>query len=159
MKISSKVLPAILTATLITASAVAQTRFCIGGDLDHITAADRAACSTTMQAVRAEASRLHAPDDWHFVVVCGEQGWTQYTAFSSRGAEALNGAAADTDLEEHTTYLRESSLNAPQPHSLQHAVAHEIAAITLKTHDELAIQNQIAVWERGNLTQTALLLR
>lgn len=159
MKFATAISSLAITAALLQASAVAQTRFCIGGDLDHLSASDRAACSATMQAVRTAATRMHEPQDWHFVVVCGEEGWTQYAAFSSRGVDAVANDIADTNLEEHTTYLRESRLQAPQPRSLERAVAHELAVITLQSHDEAAIQSQVAAWERSSLTQTASLTR
>src|SRR5579875_4206962 len=114
MKFALTALPAALAVTMLCAPAVAQTRFCIGGDLDHLTSAQRNACNATLNAVRNTASSLHAPDGWHFVVVCGEDGWKQYAAFSERGEDAVQDAAADTDLDEHTTFLRESSLHGSQ---------------------------------------------
>lgn len=157
MKFALTALPATVAMTMLCAPAVAQTRFCVGGDLDHLTTAQRQACNATLNAVRSTAATLHAPDGWHFVVVCGEDGWKQYAAFSERGEDAVQDAAADTDLEEHTTFLRESSLHGPQPHSLQRVVAHELAAILLKTDDEAAIQTQMASWERQSQTQEASL--
>ena len=148
-----------LAATLVPASAVAQTRFCMGGDLDHMSQTDRAACSATVQAVRTAASAMHAPDGWHFVVVCGEEGWKSYTAFSTRGEETLENASADTDLDQQTTYFREDRLHTPQAHGLQRVVAHEVASILLKTDDESAIQTQLATWERQNTVQEASLRR
>ena len=159
MKFTAALSSLTVAATLLQVSAVAQIRFCIGGDLDHLPASDRAACDATMQVVRTAAIRMHEPLDWHFVVVCGEDGWKQYAAFSSRGADAVANDVADTNLEEHTTYLREGGLHGPQPRSLERTVAHELAAITLQTHDEVSIQNQMAAWERSSLTQTASLTR
>ena len=149
----------IALATTVSASAVAQTRFCIGGDLDHLSMSDRASCAATMQAVRASATAMHAPDDWHFVVVCGEEGWKQYAAFSPRDPEVIQDAAADTDLDQHVTYLREERLHAPQAHSLQRVVAHEVASILLKTNDEDAIQTKMASWERSSQVEEASLAR
>lgn len=136
-------------AILSTTSALAQTRICIGGDLDHLSNAERAACSATAQAVRNEANSMHAPGDWHFVVVCGEAGWKNYTAFSSRGSAALDDAAVDTDLEQQTTYLREDRLRATSGTGMHHIVAHEIASIVLHTDREDAIQAQLAAWEHS----------
>lgn len=148
---------AILTST----TAVAQTRYCIGGDLDHLSSTERSACNATMQAVRAAATSMHAPEGWHFVVVCGEGGWKSYTAFSSRGEAALETAAADTDLTQGTTYLREDRLHTAQAHGLERGlervVEHEVASIQLKSTDEVAIQAQMAILERGNHVQEALL--
>lgn len=146
-----------LVATLLSASSVAQTRYCIGGDLDHLSANERAECSATLQAVRSAAAAMHAPADWHFVVVCGEQGWKDYTAFSRRGEAALEQASADTDREAQETFFREERLHTAQPHGLQHVVAHEMASILLKTEDENAIQTQMAAWERDSHVQGASL--
>lgn len=144
-------------ATLFTIPSVAQTKFCIGGDLDHLSIAERAACSATAQAVRNEANSMHAPGNWHFVVVCGEAGWKNYTAFSSHASTTLENASVDTDLEQQTTYLREDRLGVPQGQGLRRIVAHEIASIVLHTDREDAIQVQLAAWERsGQLGESGL---
>ena len=147
-----------VAVSLFSVASVAQTRFCIGGDLDHISSTERATCSATMQAVRAAAANLHAPGDWHFVVVCGEEGWKNYASFSSRG-EAVLDRMADTDHAQQTTYLREGSLHTAEAGGLERAVAHEVASILLKSDDEVAIQTQMAVWERKGEVQEALLTR
>ena len=105
----------------------------------------------------AHRRSLHAPDGWHFVVVCGEEGWKSYAAFSPRGEAVLEEASADTDLAGRTTYFREDRLHTPQPHGLQRVLAHEIASIVLKTDDENAIQAQMATWERNGQVQEAML--
>ncbi len=148
---------AMIPIVMLSATAIAQTRFCVGGDLDHLSSVERASCNATMNAVRHAVSTIPAPADWHFVVVCGEEGWKQYTAFSTRDETVLSGAAADTDREQRTTYLREGSLHTPQPGGLKQVVAHEVASVLLNSHDEDAIQTQIAVWDRNNLTQQASL--
>jgi hypothetical protein len=157
MKIRFATLPIALAATLLHVPAVAQTRVCVGGDLEHLSSAGRVACNASAQAVRNAADQLHAPDGWHFVVVCGEEGWKQYAAFSTRGEDAMSDAAADTDFEQHTTYLREDRLHTTQPRGFQRVVAHEVASILLKTDDEVAIQTQMAAWERNAFPQQASL--
>ena len=147
-----------VAASLFPVASVAQTRYCVGGDLDHMSAADRAACNATMEAVRATAASLHAPDGWHFVVVCGEDGWKNYAAFSSRGEGVLN-RVADTDQAQQTTYFRGASLHTTQDHGLDRAVAHEVASILLNTDDEVAIQTKMATWEHKGEVQEALLTR
>lgn len=133
-------------ATLISLPAVAQTRYCLGGDLDHLSAAERASCSAAREMVQATATRLQAPENWHFVIVCGEQGWRDYTAVSQRGEVALEDSSADTDLGERVTYLRESRLSAPHTHGPQRVIAHELASIRLNTQDEQAIEAQLTLW-------------
>ena len=157
MKLTATLTSLALAAASLSSVAVAQTRFCVGGDLDHLSATEKAACSATLQAVRTAATSMHAPDGWHFVVVCGEDGWKQYTAFSSRDEATLESAAADTDRDGKTTYFREARLQSPEAHSLQHAVAHEVASILLRTEDETAIQLQMAAMERNNQVQIASL--
>ncbi len=148
-----------LAATLLSVPAVAQTRFCVGGDLDHLSSTDRASCSATLQAVRLAAASMHAPADWHFVVVCGEEGWKQYAAFSARGEANLEDASADTDLQGRETFFRSERMHGPNAQTLQHVVAHEFASILLKTDDENAIQTQMASWERESQVQEASLRR
>ena len=90
--------------------AVAQVRVCMGGNLDQLSAADRRSCEAQVTRAREAANRNGAPEDWHFVVVCGEDGWKDYTAFSVAGETALQQAAADTDFENRTTFLRGTHL-------------------------------------------------
>ena len=142
----AKALGTAVIATLISLPAVAQTRYCLGGDLDHLSAAERASCSAAREMVKATATRLQAPENWHFVIVCGEQGWHDYTAVSQRGEVALEDSSADTDLGERTTYLRESRLSAPHTQEPQRVVAHELASIHLNTQDEQAIEAQLTLW-------------
>ena len=146
-----------ISAAILSASAVAQTRFCVGGDLDHLSSTERSSCSATMNAVRHAVGAMPAPADWHFVVVCGEEGWKQYSVFSTHSEASLDEAVADTDREQRTTYLRESRLHTSQAHGLEEAVAHEVASIVLNSNDEKAIKTEMAVWERNNLTQQASL--
>src|SRR5579875_545536 len=99
MKLFAAVTSLSVAGALLCASAVAQTRYCIGGDLDHLSQAQKASCSAKMHAVREIAAALHAPDDWHFVVVCGEAGWEQYAAYAAGDPATLADAAAATDLD------------------------------------------------------------
>lgn len=146
MHSSLKALGSALITALVCLPAVAQTRFCIGGDLDALTAAERASCSAAKDMVKATAVHLQAPDNWHFVIVCGEQGWKDYTAVAQRGQVALEDAAADTDLDQHVTYLRESQMRDVRTHQLQRVVAHELASIKTNTHDEQIIEAQVNAW-------------
>ncbi len=109
-----------------------------------------------MQAVRNAAATMQAPEGWHFVVVCGEEGWKSYTAFSARGDAALE-ASADTSFPEQTTFFREDRLHTPEAHGLRHVVAHEIASILMKTDDETVIQAKMISLEANGQVQEALL--
>ena len=146
MTFSLKALGSALITAMVCIPAVAQTRYCIGGDLTALSAPERASCNAAKEMVRATAARLQAPEDWHFVIVCGEQGWKDYAAVAQRGEVALDESAADTDLEEHVTYLRESRMRGSQTHELQRVVAHELASIKLNTHDERVIEAQVSAW-------------
>ncbi len=135
-----------IASTLLCASAAAQTRFCIGGDLDHLSPAQKAACSAKMRAVKVAAADLHAPEDWHFVVVCGEEGWKSYAAYAMDESSNLLNAVADTHLEQHETFFREDRLDIADVRALQHVVAHEVAGIALHSKDETAINHQVKLW-------------
>ena len=129
MKIANMVSSLSVAGVVLCASAVAQTQFCMGGDLAHLSQAQKNACGAKLQAVRSVATALHAPQDWHFVVVCGEEGWKQYTAYTMREDRALMNAVADTNFEEHETFLRESRLGQDSVAALQSTLAHEVAGI------------------------------
>ncbi len=150
MSFSLKALGSALFTMLICLPAVAQTRYCLGGDLDHLSAAERASCNAARDMVKTTATRLHAPENWHFVIVCGEQGWKDYTAVAQREEVALENSAADTDLDQHVTYLRQSRLGEtqtqPQLPELQSVLIHELASIKLGSHDERLIEAQVATW-------------
>ena len=143
MKISAVISSLSVAAALLSTTAVAQTRYCIGGDLQHLSQAEKASCSAKMHAVREVASALHAPQGWHFVVVCGEGGWEEYSAYSSGDSVNLADAAAQTDLEQHETFFRESRLDPNNATSLRRVVAHELAGILLRSKDEAAISNRL----------------
>lgn len=145
-----------IAGTLLCASAVAQTRFCIGGDLDHLSEQQRTACSAKLQAVKLTAVALHAPADWHFVVVCGDEGWKSYTAYSLEGSPALRDASADTHLQERETFLRGDRLNVENLRSLRRVVAHEVAGIVLHSTDEVAIDRQMELWLNRDAQQPGL---
>ena len=91
--------------------AVAQMRVCMGGNLDTLSATERHTCEEQVARTQAAANDAHAPADWHFVVVCGEDGWKDYMAFSTAGERALADAAADTDVVNKTTFLRGTRMN------------------------------------------------
>ena len=102
----------------ISASVAAETHFCIAGDVDHLNAAEVAACQSKMIGVR-EAVRQHgAPADWHFVVVCDEAGWKEYASFGSDSPGSLADAGYNTDPRLRWTFLRGSELNAGQPQTI-----------------------------------------
>ena len=134
--------------------AAAQTpgRFCLGGDLQHLSAAQRAACSGKLAAVRNAALRYNAPADWHFVMVCGEEGWKAYAPFSNRTATELARTSADTDLTGRSTYFREERLkDAGVTGASERIVAREMAAIVLGTNDETAIEARLDLWMRPDV--------
>lgn len=145
-----------LLGTFLCVSAVAQARYCIGGDLDHMTQSQKTACSAKLQAVKAAAAALHAPDDWHFVVVCGEQGWKNYVNYAADSQANLLDAVADTNLEQHETFLRGDRLDIINLRSLQRAVAHEVAGIVLRSKDETAINHQMNLWINQGTEQAGI---
>ena len=128
----------LLAATLFQASAVAQVRVCLGGTLDHLTPAQRSACNAKMQAVRRAVLSLNAPDNWHFILVCGEEGWRDYASYSKGEPDALANRAAETDFENHETFLRETKLDASELISSHGIIAQEVAASLQRSNDGIA---------------------
>jgi nitroreductase len=136
-----------LCGSLLSAAAVAQTRFCIGGDLDHLTAFQKTACLAKLNQVRVASAKFQTPEDWHFVVVCNEPGWKEYAAFSKRTSAELEDASADTNLDQRTTFFRGERLaGAEEGGRMQRIIAYEIAGIVLKSTEKEAIQNLVARW-------------
>ena len=74
-----------LTSALVllsfSAVAVAQTKFCIGGELDSLTPAQVSVCKAKSVSLRQEAKLTGTPENWHYVVICDEAGWNDYAAF------------------------------------------------------------------------------
>lgn len=94
--------------------AVAQMKVCMGGNLDSMSASDMRACENQVRMVREAGISSKAPADWHFVVVCGEDGWKDYTAFSAHSESQLRMASADTDFANKTTFLRGTRITSPE---------------------------------------------
>ena len=109
------------------ASAIAQTHFCIAGDLDHLSSTQVARCKTQMTNVRDAVKRRGAPSGWHFVVVCDESGWTDYASFIASSSASLKEAAFHTDGGLHWTFVRGSRLDADSPEA-----AETLLAVALK---------------------------
>jgi len=84
----------------------AENRFCLGGETDHLTVAERKSCAEQMQVARTLVARYSHVDNWHFVLVCGESNWAEYSEFSRNDPKALLRVVADTTLNDRTTYLR-----------------------------------------------------
>ena len=97
---------------ILSVSAVAQTKVCMGGNFEGMTGAERHACENQVSMAREAAAAAKAPADWHFVVVCGEDGWKDYMAFSQQSAARLSGASSDTDFANRTTFLRGTRLDS-----------------------------------------------
>jgi hypothetical protein len=136
-----------LCGSLLSTAAVAQTRFCIGGDLDHLTAFQKTMCMAKLNQVRLTSAKFQTPQDWHFVVVCNEPSWKEYASFSKRTSAELEDASADTDLDQRTTFFRADRLSTPEEGGrMQRIIAYEIAGIVLKTTEKGAIQNLLARW-------------
>lgn len=137
---------AIVSALALTVHASAENRVCIGGDLDHLTAVQKSACSQLADQVRTSAATFHAPEDWHFFILCGENDWNLYASFSGRTGSDLAAFVADTNIENHTTFLSGEQLRTSGADGIRRLVAHEVAMATLQTTDEDVLQLQIASW-------------
>jgi hypothetical protein len=96
----------IIAALCISLPACAQVKVCMGGNLDGLTASQKSVCEDQVRMTRQAATATNAPADWHFVVVCDEDGWKDYTAFAQQDGASLQAASADTNFAERTTFLR-----------------------------------------------------
>ncbi len=124
----------------LSASLVAQTHFCIGGDIDHLSPASVVACEAKLAGVRSAVRQIGAPADWHFVVVCDEMGWKEFTSFSHREAGLLSNASYSTDPRLHWTFLRGSQIDIEQPQTVVTAVTMALGKIpTRKSAPEVPV--------------------
>ncbi len=126
--------------------ASAANRVCIGGDLDHMTEAQRHGCLANAAQVREAAARFHAPADWHFYVMCTEEDWQAYSVLSKKSPTQLSQVAGDTDLAKRTTFLRGGRLAKASAIGFDKIVAREVASASLRSVDEAVIKEQVAVW-------------
>jgi len=126
--------------------ASAENRVCIGGDLDHLTNLQKSACWASAADVRKTAAKFHAPEDWHFFIVCTDEDWKTYATLSKRASLQLDKAGADTDLQNRTTFLRGTWLHSNDAPKLERIVAHEVASAVWQSTDEIVIQRQVALW-------------
>ena len=134
----------------------AEPRVCIGGDLDHLSQAEKSSCRATADQVRRDAVRFHAPDDWHFFVVCTESDWTTYASISAKGA-SLALLNVDTDVKRRMTFFRGAILAAGDSPMVHRLIAREAARGLLGSSDEVAIEKQVAEWlPQGNEGAVAL---
>ncbi len=92
--------------------AIAQTHFCIAGDLDHLNATQVTECRTKMTNVRDAVKRHGAPSGWRFVVVCDATGWSDYARFIAPGTASLREAAFHTDEHQRWTFVRGDRIDA-----------------------------------------------
>ena len=137
---------AVLSLLGLAVHASAENRVCIGGDLDHLTTSQKNACWASAADVRKTAAKFNAPEDWHFFVVCTDEDWKVYAAFSKRASAQLDKAGADTDLQNRTTFLRGAWLHSNEAPKLERIVAHEVASAVWQSADEVVIQRQVALW-------------
>jgi hypothetical protein len=114
------------------AAALAQTHFCVAGDLDHLNATQIADCKTKMANVREAVKHRGAPSGWHFVVVCDESGWTDYASFVATGGHVLDEATFHTDPELHWTFVRGSRMEADSIASADRLLAVALKGISPK---------------------------
>jgi hypothetical protein len=135
-----------LVSLLISAvHASAENRVCIGGDLDHLSQAQKNSCRDIADQVRNDATKFHPPADWHFYVLCTDSDWKVYAAFSKRSAADLATLDADTDVQNRVTFLRGERLLTANGAGLDKILAHEVASALLASTDEKLIKEQVAL--------------
>jgi hypothetical protein len=130
--------------------ASAENRVCIGGDLDHLTEAQKSGCWDIAHQVRSDAAKFNPPADWHFFVICTDSDWKAYAAFSKRSAADLATMNADTDVQQRVTFLRGARLMTADASGLDKILAHEVASALLESTDETRIKRQVAVLLQEN---------
>ena len=143
MTFSSRLIACFVAALTVTPSFAQESRFCIGGNLDHLSKSELQACQSTLNEVRSASINLHGPAQWHYVVVCDEASWTDLAALSKRDVAELARVSVDSDLDMHLTFLRGAQLSGTD--TVQRVVADEIASIQLETANRNAVQKQAAL--------------
>ena len=102
----------VLTLALATSQFVsAENRFCLGGETAHLDAAGKQACAAQIKSAQKLVSQHPGVDNWHFVVVCGESGWSEYSLFAHDSASSLREASLDISYTDRTIYLRGDRLS------------------------------------------------
>lgn len=116
-----------LTSALVllsfSAAAVAQNKFCIGGELDSLTPAQISVCKEKSVSLRKEARLVGTPDNWHFVVICDEAGWNDYATFTGNNRKAILNATENTDSDLRFTFVRASRITSENSQSLDLVLA------------------------------------
>lgn len=97
---------------LFSSLAAAETRFCLGGDLQTMSEAEQAGCRSQLQALRQGANALPQNGNWHIVLVCGEQAWQEYQNFTGEPNARLAAAQYDVSLDSHEIFLRSARIPA-----------------------------------------------
>jgi hypothetical protein len=141
--------------------ASAENRVCIGGDLDHLSEVQKSSCWNIAHQVGSDAAKFHAPDGWHFYVICTDADWKAYATFSKRSAAELATLNADTDVQQRVTFLRGERLLKADASGLDQILVHEVASALLKSTDETQIKKQVALLlqENSNTAPTLLASR
>ena len=122
----------------------AEPRVCIGGDLDRLSQTEKNSCRAMAARVQRDATRFHAQDDWHFVVVCTESDWATYAALSTRGT-ALTALNVDTDVKRKMTFFRGATLLMGDTLFNRRLIAREAVRGLMVGANETAIEMQVAV--------------
>lgn len=130
----AKLFARVAPLALVALAASAEPRFCMGGNLDQLTPQQMATCQQQLVQLRVVAAMHHSPD-WHYVLVCDEQAWKDYAAFSNTSEATLAAANADTNIAQKTTFVRGSRLNG----SLEQVFGAEVTSIAQKTAPLMAM--------------------
>ncbi len=118
---SSSLLGLVLLA--VSTSSVAQTKFCIGGDLDSLSPAAIASCKAKSSDLRAAALLRGVPRDWHFVTVCDEASWKAYASLAGNRRASVVNASENTDRELRFTFVRGSRIAEGRPDQVDNVLA------------------------------------
>ena len=92
-----------------------------------------------------------APAAWTFYVVCDEESWERLVRGEVGAGTVAAGLAVygETSLARGITVIRGEKLIAPDERCMpEEIVAHELAHIYLRSHDEDAVRELAAEWMR-----------
>lgn len=112
------------SVALFCSTALAQGRFCLGGDLASLSPAERDACSAQLLQLHGAATHMSQMDGWHIVLVCGEQGWKDYSDFTGGSSPRLAEALYDVTPGQHEIFLRSEHLRSADARLITEMIQH-----------------------------------
>jgi hypothetical protein len=109
-------------------------------------------CQDESKVLQKALTVYPQPSNWTYVIACDDHAW-QF-ALTHMGLDEHDGkhyGETDFDPQIRVTYFRGSTFIAPDsPEATgDHVIAHELAHIALKTHDERKAEAQALAWMKA----------